>query len=159
MTDPRTECGLEDYRFDQRENPERHPAAVNRLLGRRRRPVIDRSGGELPGRKVDAGVRLCPRNFLRRAAFMGQGLIARGDRAPAKHARSVRAGGVPLSSGAGSGVAAMRLVRPLTGTVRSPRGSGSCGGMFLVMLALSGLLTPRRRSTPGRVTGNRSGRL
>src|SRR4029450_2601794 len=40
---------------------------------------------------------LCPCNLLRRTAFMGQGLMARGDRAPAKHARSVRAGELPLS--------------------------------------------------------------
>ena len=79
-------------------------------------------------------------------------LMARGDRAPAKHASSVRVGEVPLSYDAVSGVAAMRLAHLLTGTVRSPRGSGSCGGMLLVMLALSGLLTPRRRSrsTPSR---------
>jgi hypothetical protein len=71
--------------------------------------------------------------------------MARGDQAPAKHARSVRAGEVPLSYDAVSGVAAMRLAHLLTGNGRSPRGSGSCGGMLLVMLALSGLLTPRRR--------------
>ena len=53
MTDFRTERGMEDYRFDQREDPERHPAAVNRLRGRRRRPVVDQTGGKLPGRKVD----------------------------------------------------------------------------------------------------------
>lgn len=28
---------MEDYRLDQREDPERHPAAVDRLLGRRPR--------------------------------------------------------------------------------------------------------------------------
>jgi hypothetical protein len=53
VTDPRSERGMEDYRLDQREDPERHPAAVNRLLGRRRRRVVDQAGGELPGRKVD----------------------------------------------------------------------------------------------------------
>jgi hypothetical protein len=53
VTDPRTERGMEDYRLDQREDAERHPAVVDRLLGRRRRPVVDRSGGELPSRKVD----------------------------------------------------------------------------------------------------------
>ncbi len=55
VTDPRTERGMEDYDLDQREDPERHPAAVDRLLGRRRqrRPAVDQSGGELPGRKVD----------------------------------------------------------------------------------------------------------
>jgi hypothetical protein len=49
------------------------------------------------GARSMAGVRLCPCNFLRHAAFMGQALMARGDRAPAKHARCVRAGEVPLS--------------------------------------------------------------
>jgi hypothetical protein len=83
---------------------------------------------------------------------MGQALMARGDRAPAKHARSVRAGEVPLSYDAISdeiGVAAMILLRLLTGPLNSPRGYG---GMLLVMLAFSGLLRPRRRrrSTPGR---------
>jgi hypothetical protein len=56
VTDPRTERGMKDYRLDQREDPVRHPAAVDRLLGRRRRrrrPVVDQTGGELPGRKVD----------------------------------------------------------------------------------------------------------
>jgi hypothetical protein len=46
VTDPRTERGMEDYRLDQREDPERHPAAVDRLLGRRRRSVVEHSGGE-----------------------------------------------------------------------------------------------------------------
>jgi hypothetical protein len=83
---------------------------------------------------------------------MGQGLMARGDRAPAKHARSVRAGEVPLSydpvSDEQIAVAAMSLHRLLAGS-GNPRSSGSWGGMLLVMLALSGLLTHRRprRST------------
>jgi hypothetical protein len=54
VTDPRTERGMEDYRLDQREDPERHPAAVDRLLGRRRHSAVEQGGGELPGRKVDA---------------------------------------------------------------------------------------------------------
>jgi hypothetical protein len=51
-----------------------------------------------------------------------------------------------------SGWSAMSLLRLLTGTGNSPRGSGSCGGLLLVMLALSGLLTSRRqrRSTLNR---------
>lgn len=53
VTNPMTERGMEDYRLDQREDPERHPAAVDRLTGRRPRRHIDSSGGELPGRKVD----------------------------------------------------------------------------------------------------------
>jgi hypothetical protein len=82
--------------------------------------------------------------------------MARGVRAPANHARSVRAGEVPLSYDAvfseQIAVAAMSLLRLLTGTGNTSRGSGSCGGMLLVMLALSGLLPPRqrRRSTPSR---------
>jgi hypothetical protein len=53
VTNPTTELGMEDYRLDQREDPERHPAAVDRLLGQRQRPTVNHSGGELPGRKVD----------------------------------------------------------------------------------------------------------
>jgi hypothetical protein len=53
VTDPRAERGMEDYRLDQREDPERHPAAVDRLLGRRRHSVVGQGGGELPGCKVD----------------------------------------------------------------------------------------------------------
>jgi hypothetical protein len=43
----------------------------------------------------------------------------------------------------------MSLLRLLTGPLNSPRGYG---GMLLVMLAFSGLLTPRRRrrTTPRR---------
>ena len=73
---------------------------------------------------------------------------------PPRSPRSVRAGEVPLSYDAVSDEKsrwpAMSLLRLLTGTGNSPRGTGSCGGMLLVMLALSGLLTPRRRrwSTP-----------
>ena len=44
---------MHDYRLDEIERPERHPKAVDRLLGSRRRPIVDRSGGELPGGKVD----------------------------------------------------------------------------------------------------------
>ena len=53
VTNPTTERGMEDYRLDQREDPERHPTAVDRLFGRRWRSTVDRSGRELPGRKVD----------------------------------------------------------------------------------------------------------
>lgn len=54
ITDPRSELGMSDYRLDQRPAPERHPAAIDRLVGERRRsPAIDPSGGELPGRKRD----------------------------------------------------------------------------------------------------------
>ena len=44
---------MEDYRLDEIERPERHPDAADRLTGRRRRPRVDWSGGDLPGRKVD----------------------------------------------------------------------------------------------------------
>jgi len=37
---------MQDYRLDEIENPQRHPAAVDRLTGRRPRHRIDRSGGE-----------------------------------------------------------------------------------------------------------------
>jgi hypothetical protein len=46
--------GMEDYRLDQREDPERRPADVDRLLGRRRRSVVDTAVASMPGRKVDA---------------------------------------------------------------------------------------------------------
>jgi len=39
VTNPTTERGMEDYRLDQLEDPERHPAAVDRLLGQRRAPT------------------------------------------------------------------------------------------------------------------------
>jgi hypothetical protein len=41
--------------------------------------------------------------------------------------------------------AAMRLLHVLTGFRNGRRDLGGCGGMLLVMLALSGLLTPRGR--------------
>lgn len=44
---------MEDYRLEEIEEPEHHPAAVDRLTGRRRVPV-NYSGGVLPGRKVDS---------------------------------------------------------------------------------------------------------
>jgi hypothetical protein len=53
VIEPIKETGMHDYRLDEIERPERHPKAVDRLLGSRRRPIVDRSGGELPGRKVD----------------------------------------------------------------------------------------------------------
>lgn len=53
VTEPVKEAGMQDYRQDVVERPERHPAAVDRLTGRRPSRLIDRSGGELPGRKVD----------------------------------------------------------------------------------------------------------
>jgi len=53
VVEPVKERGMQDYRLDEIENPQRHPAANNRLTGRRSGWHIDRSGGELPGRKVD----------------------------------------------------------------------------------------------------------
>ena len=44
---------MQDYRLDEVERPERHPAAIDRLTGRRVARRVDCSGGELPGRKVD----------------------------------------------------------------------------------------------------------
>ena len=44
-----------DYRLDEIEQPERHPDAAARPTGqRRRRSLVNQSGGELPSRKVDA---------------------------------------------------------------------------------------------------------
>jgi hypothetical protein len=75
-----TERGMEDYRLDQREDPERHPAAVDRLLGRRRRPAVDQSGGELPGRKLD------DRRWA--AAFGGRGSMTSASSAARRCSRS-----------------------------------------------------------------------
>jgi hypothetical protein len=44
---------MQDYRLDEIEDPQRHPAALERLTGQRRGSPIDFSSGELPGRKVD----------------------------------------------------------------------------------------------------------
>ena len=44
---------MHDFRLDEIEDPQRHPAAVGRLTGRRRGRQINHSGGDLPGRKVD----------------------------------------------------------------------------------------------------------
>jgi hypothetical protein len=44
---------MQDYRLDAVERPERHPAGVVRLTGRRHSVAVNYSGGELPGRKVD----------------------------------------------------------------------------------------------------------
>ena len=55
VTDPRSERGMDDYRLDQRDDAEHHPAAVDRRLGRSPSPRVRPTwpAGELPGRKVD----------------------------------------------------------------------------------------------------------
>jgi hypothetical protein len=54
VVEPTHERDTEDYRLDERRNPERHPSAVDRLTGRTKRRHIDFSHrGEQPGRKVD----------------------------------------------------------------------------------------------------------
>jgi hypothetical protein len=53
VIEPIKETGMHDYRLDEVEAPKRHPAAVDRLIGRRGRSRVDYSGGELPGRRVD----------------------------------------------------------------------------------------------------------
>ena len=53
VIEPIKEAGMQDYLLDTIDQPERHPAAIDRLTGRRRSAPVDRSGGELPGRKVD----------------------------------------------------------------------------------------------------------
>jgi hypothetical protein len=53
VIEPIREAGMQDYRLEAIERPERHSAAVDRLTGRRRSAPVDHSGGELPGRKVD----------------------------------------------------------------------------------------------------------
>ena len=52
-SEPIKEAGMQDYRLDEIEDPQRHPAAVDRLTGKPSIRRVDRSGGELPGRKVD----------------------------------------------------------------------------------------------------------
>lgn len=43
VVEPVREAGMADYRLDPIERPTRHPSAVDRLTGRRRRfPVLDR---------------------------------------------------------------------------------------------------------------------
>jgi hypothetical protein len=53
VIEPIKEAGMQDHRLDAIEQPERHPAAVERLTSRSARTPLDYSGGELPGRKVD----------------------------------------------------------------------------------------------------------
>ena len=49
VVEPIRERGMEDYRLDERQHPERHPAALKRLTEPPRRPAAS-PGGELPGR-------------------------------------------------------------------------------------------------------------
>ena len=51
VIEPIREHGMEDYRLDEIEAPERHPVAARRLTGERQSRV-DHSGGELPGRNL-----------------------------------------------------------------------------------------------------------
>ena len=54
VVEPSKERGMEDYRLDPVAGAERHPKAVERITGAgRRRPRVDHSNGELPGRKID----------------------------------------------------------------------------------------------------------
>ena len=51
VIEPIKEAGMQDYRLDALERPERHPTAIDRFTGRRRGVAVDHSGGELPGRR------------------------------------------------------------------------------------------------------------
>jgi hypothetical protein len=53
VLEPVKEQGTQDYRRDEIEVSQRHPATIDRIIGRQSSQRIDRSGGELPGRKVD----------------------------------------------------------------------------------------------------------
>lgn len=53
VVEPTKELGTQDYRLDEVDDPRRHPDAVARLTGRHQPTQVDRSGGELPGRKID----------------------------------------------------------------------------------------------------------
>jgi hypothetical protein len=52
LVEPTKEFGMHDYRLDEVEKPERHPAATKRFSEPPRRSISSQ-GGELPGRKVD----------------------------------------------------------------------------------------------------------
>jgi hypothetical protein len=54
VIEPIKETGMQDYRLDPIERPQRHAAAVDRLTDRRCSAPVDYSGGEVPRRKVDA---------------------------------------------------------------------------------------------------------
>ena len=53
VIEPIRESGMQDYRLDAIERPERHPAAVDRLTGGSSQSSVSYSGAELPGRKID----------------------------------------------------------------------------------------------------------
>jgi hypothetical protein len=53
VIEPIKEAGMQGYRLDAIDRPQRHPAAIDRLTARRVSAAVDYSGGELPGRKVD----------------------------------------------------------------------------------------------------------
>src|SRR3954454_22763650 len=53
VIEPIREAGMQDYRLEAIERPDRHPAATDRLTGRGRSVAVDHWGGELPGRKID----------------------------------------------------------------------------------------------------------
>jgi hypothetical protein len=53
VIEPIKETGMQDYRLEEIERPDRHTKAVERLTGRRVSAPLDYSGGELPGRKID----------------------------------------------------------------------------------------------------------
>jgi hypothetical protein len=53
VIEPIKEAGMQDYRLDAIERPERHPTAVDRLTGPSRQSSVSYLGGELAGRKID----------------------------------------------------------------------------------------------------------
>jgi hypothetical protein len=53
VVEPVKEQDMQHHRLDEIEDPQRHPAAVDRLTAERPSRHTDRSGGELPGRKVE----------------------------------------------------------------------------------------------------------
>jgi hypothetical protein len=53
LIEPIKEAGMQDYRPDAIERPERPPAAIDRPTGRGPSGPVEYSGGELPGRKLD----------------------------------------------------------------------------------------------------------
>jgi hypothetical protein len=56
VIEPIREAGMQDYRLDAIERPERHPATVDRLTGQGRSAPVDYSGWELRAARSTAGV-------------------------------------------------------------------------------------------------------
>jgi len=54
LVEPVKELGMDDYRLDEIDDPQRHPDAVARLLGPRSQSTINQSGGNCPAARSTA---------------------------------------------------------------------------------------------------------